>query len=118
MQDFGGYDPGYGQLNFSQRGQSMGNMGASGGVEHGTVSAWHDDKGFGFILCDATQESLYVHRTGLAGGAEALREGDKVEFGRTQDSRDVERGKFRAANVRILSGGGGGRDRSRSPRRR
>jgi len=127
-QDYGAYDPGlamgsYGQEShsFGHSDRKSGNKGAAEGYEFGTVSAWHDDKGFGFIVCDATQESIYVHRTGLL-GFEALQDGDKVEFGRTQDARDVERGKYRACNVRIVSGGGGGggrgRDRSRSPRRR
>jgi len=113
-----GYDIGSSSSWNDERGYntSYANKGPAVGYEIGTVSAWHDDKGFGFIISEDTQESVYVHRTGLL-TVSGLREGDTVEFGRTQDARDVERGKDRAVNVRIL-GGGRGRDRSRSPRHR
>jgi len=92
--------------------RSGGSRHAADGYEVGVVSAWNDEKGFGFIVKDGTQESIYVHRTGLL-HAGSLNEGDFVEYARTQDARDMERGKERAVNVRVL--GGRQRDRTRSP---
>lgn len=110
-------DRGYGASDRDSHGghsdRRFGYKGPAEGYETGTVTSWNDEKGFGFIMRDGSSESIYVHRTGLI-GIETLREGDAVEYGRTQDARDVERGKDRAVNVRILSSGRG-RERSRSP---
>jgi len=91
-----------------------GSINTTDGYEVGAVSAWNDEKGFGFIVKDGTQESIYVHRTGLLHMG-SLNEGDFVEYVRTQDARDMERGKDRAVNVRVLGGGSRQRERTRSP---
>jgi len=78
----------------------------SGPLEAGKVSRWNDEKGFGFIVCDLSQDSIYVHRTGLA-NCETLTEGDEVEYERFQDTRDMERGKERAVNVKLVNSFGG-----------
>ena len=47
-------------------------------VRTGTVSFFNDSKGYGFIKDAQTQESIFVHANGLAGGP--IKEGDKVSF--------------------------------------
>ncbi|GJM61404.1 MULTISPECIES: cold-shock protein [Persicobacter] len=58
----------------------------------GTVKFFNDEKGFGFIKDDATNQDIFVHKTGLQ---DDIRENDKVEY-------DVERGPkgLNAVNVR------------------
>ena len=60
----------------------------------GTIIKFIDDKGFGFIKTEGTNEEIFFHHSAFEGEP---REGLKVEF-TTQDS---ERGP-RAANVRVL----------------
>jgi cold shock CspA family protein len=47
-------------------------------VRTGTVSFFNDSKGYGFIKDSQTQESIFVHANGLAGGP--IKENDKVTF--------------------------------------
>jgi len=103
-QDYVGYTPQHASFtqesnSYGQVDRRFGSKGAGSGYEHGTVTAWNEDKGFGFIVVDATQESIYVHRTGLL-GSDSLREGDPVEFGRTQDARDLSGATRRGARCR------------------
>ena len=65
-----------------------------GMVDIGRVSKWNDEKGYGFIVQNGTQESIYVHRTGLR-GAETLHEGDEVEYERGQETREIGRASCR-----------------------
>ena len=44
----------------------------------GTVTFFNTSKGYGFIKDSVTQESIFVHANGLAGGP--ISEGDKVNF--------------------------------------
>ena len=65
-------------------------------VRTGNVSFFNDSKGYGFIKDSQTQESIFVHANGLAGGP--IKEGDKVTF-------EVEMGAKgpNAVRVRIAS---------------
>ena len=47
-------------------------------VRNGIVSFFNDSKGYGFIKDQQTQESIFVHANGLAGGP--IGENDKVTF--------------------------------------
>mmetsp|Transcript_2635 Transcript_2635/g.6175 ORF Transcript_2635/g.6175 Transcript_2635/m.6175 type:complete len:220 (+) Transcript_2635:111-770(+) len=71
----------------------------------GTIKNWNDEKGFGFIGPDDGGEDLFVHSSGLVGGAKGLGKGDRVRFTPEFDDR---KGKMRASNVSLENGGGGG----------
>ena len=61
-------------------------------VRTGSVSFFNDSKGYGFIKDAQTQESIFVHANGLAGGP--IKEGDKVSF-------EVEMGQKGPTAVRV-----------------
>jgi len=61
-------------------------------VRTGNVSFFNDSKGYGFIKDSQTQESIFVHANGLAGGP--IKEGDKVNF-------EVEMGQKGPTAVRV-----------------
>ena len=64
----------------------------------GTVKWFNDDKGFGFIETEGS-EDVFVHFTAIAGdGYRTLNEGAKVEF----DIVDDQKGP-RAENVTVIS---------------
>jgi CspA family cold shock protein len=47
-------------------------------MKTGVVKFFNTTKGFGFIVDDETKREIFVHVTGLDGGA--IQENDKVEF--------------------------------------
>lgn len=47
-------------------------------IRKGTVTFFNDSKGYGFIKDSVTQQSIFVHANGLAGGT--IKENDKVTF--------------------------------------
>ena len=61
-------------------------------IRLGTVTFFNDSKGYGFIKDSQTQESIFVHANGLAGGP--IKEGDKVNF-------EVEMGQKGPTAVRV-----------------
>ncbi|WP_375417137.1 cold-shock protein [uncultured Hymenobacter sp.] len=61
-------------------------------VRTGVVSFFNDSKGYGFIKDQASQESIFVHANGLAGGP--IKEGDRVNF-------EVEMGQKGPTAVRV-----------------
>ena len=61
-------------------------------VRTGSVTFFNDSKGYGFIKDSQTQESIFVHANGLAGGP--IKEGDKVSF-------EVEMGQKGPTAVRV-----------------
>jgi cold shock protein len=65
-------------------------------VPTGKVRFYHEDKGFGFLSSDEGQD-VYVPRSALPEGVEALRRGTRVEF-------DIVAGKRgdQALHVRLL----------------
>eukprot|EP00440_Ansanella_granifera_P029270 gb/GFBE01031793.1/.p1 GENE.gb/GFBE01031793.1/~~gb/GFBE01031793.1/.p1 ORF type:complete len:178 (+),score=19.03 gb/GFBE01031793.1/:1-534(+) len=85
----------------------------------GVMQRWNEEKGFGFIVPDDGGSDVFCHRKALV-DAETCYNGDEVRFRIEFDDR---RGKDRASDVEILSGGRrsrsrsrrGGRSRSRSP---
>lgn len=49
--------------------------------ETGVVKWFNDQKGFGFITCDAGGADVFVHHKAInATGRRTLQEGDRVEF--------------------------------------
>ena len=61
-------------------------------VRLGIVSFFNDSKGYGFIKDQTSQESIFVHANGLAGGP--IKEGDRVNF-------EVEMGMKGPTAVRV-----------------
>ncbi|GAB5526463.1 MAG: cold shock domain-containing protein [Roseivirga sp.] len=63
-------------------------------MKTGTVKFFNDDKGFGFIVDDETQQDVFVH---VSGTVDAIQKDDKVEF-------DTEEGRkgVNAVNVRKI----------------
>ena len=61
-------------------------------VRTGIVSFFNDSKGYGFIKDQQSQESIFVHANGLAGGP--IKEGDRVNF-------EVEMGQKGPTAVRV-----------------
>ena len=66
---------------------------------HGTISRWHDDKGFGFIKPDNGGADIFVHISAVqASGLSGLSENQKVSF----DTEPDRRGKGpKAVNLQI-----------------
>ena len=63
-------------------------------MEKGKVKFFNYEKGFGFIVNDATKEDVFVHKSGTTS---ELKENDVVEF-------EVEEGRkgLNAVNVRVV----------------
>ena len=63
-------------------------------MEKGKVKFFNYEKGFGFIVNDANNEDVFVHKSGTT---TELKENDVVEF-------DVEEGRkgLNAVNVRVV----------------
>ncbi|MBK6267426.1 cold shock domain-containing protein [Marivirga sp. S37H4] len=58
----------------------------------GTVKFYNDEKGFGFIVEDETQNEIFVHASGLE---EDIEKNDKVSFETTEGKKGLN-----AVNVR------------------
>lgn len=52
----------------------------------GTVKFFNEDKGFGFIIDEATKQEFFVHVTGLA---EKVKENDTVTFEVTEGKKGL-----------------------------
>lgn len=46
----------------------------------GRVAFWRDDKGFGFVVCDQTQQKLFFHIRDFAPSSQRPGEGDMLSF--------------------------------------
>ena len=64
----------------------------------GTVKWFNDDKGFGFIETEGSDD-VFVHHSAIAGeGYRSLNEGARVEFDIVEDAKGP-----RAENVTVVS---------------
>lgn len=66
---------------------------AGGGQRSGKVKLWHAAKGYGFVICDDTQEELFCHHSDI-GGRSLVKEG-QVTF----DVGQMDNGKLKCVNV-------------------
>lgn len=55
-------------------------------MKKGTVKFFNDEKGFGFIKDEESNQDVFVHKTGLI---DRIRENDKVEFELAQGQRGI-----------------------------
>lgn len=53
----------------------------------GSVVFWRDDKGFGFVLCEQTQQKLFFHIRDHAGSTGRPQTGDLLYFSQAKDKR-------------------------------
>ena len=66
-------------------------------METGKVKWFNDDKGFGFIEIEGSDD-VFVHFSAIAGeGYRSLNEGDEVQFDIVEDGKGP-----RAANVMVV----------------
>lgn len=75
--------------------------GAAGPLMAGTVKAWVDERGMGFLVPDGGGEDIFVHRSNLVDG-QWLQVGAHVYF---ENGWDANKGKHIARNVRGAAGG-------------
>jgi CspA family cold shock protein len=69
-------------------------------VQEGTVRQFDEEKGYGFVVVDGSDEELFVHYTDVTGeGYRSLRQGERVAF--EVGGQHKRRGP-RAKNVRKL----------------
>jgi len=78
-----------------------------GPMQNGTVKAWFEEKGFGFVIPSDGGEDVFVHRTSLQDGM-SLTQGAQVQY---QVEWNQQKNKFQAATCYGASpeGGGGGK---------
>merc|ERR1719313_2443340 len=83
-------------------------------MPEGELLNWNDEKGFGFVGVEGGGADLFCHRTSFRNveDAKGLGKGDRIKYETEYDDR---KGKERAVNIEVLSGGGrgGGRKDSR-----
>ncbi len=60
-------------------------------MARGTVKWFSEEKGYGFITPDDSEEDLFVHYTGIEGtGFRSLTEGDRVSYEPTRGRKGEE----------------------------
>ena len=64
-------------------------------MKKGTVKFFNETKGFGFIIEDETQESHFVHVSGVV---HKITDGDSVEYELTEGQKGMN-----AVNVRLIN---------------
>ena len=63
-------------------------------MKTGTVKFFNEEKGYGFIKADDSQEDIFVHQTGIR---DDIRKEDRVEFSVEQGQKGLS-----AVNVRTI----------------
>lgn len=67
-------------------------------MESGKVKFFNEEKGFGFIIVDGSQEEVFVHYSAIVSeGYKTLKEGQAVSFDLVSGQRGMQ-----ADNVRSL----------------
>ncbi|GAB2907591.1 DUF1294 domain-containing protein [Rheinheimera gaetbuli] len=77
----------------------------------GTVVFWRDDKGFGFVKCDQTQQQLFFHIRDQAGGSNRPEPGDTLQFTQGSDKR----GRPIASHWQLAASSKTGRNKTQAP---
>jgi cold shock protein len=69
-------------------------------AETGTVKWFNNEKGYGFIVREGSEEDVFVHHTAIQDqpGYRTLKEGERVEFELQQGPKGLQ-----AQNVRKLN---------------
>ena len=63
-------------------------------MKEGTVKFFNEEKGFGFIVDNDTQQDVFVHQSGLV---TEIRQNDRVQFEVTQGKKGPN-----AVNVQVI----------------
>ena len=68
----------------------------------GKITTWKDDKGFGFITINGTQDKIFVHINAFSNRSRRPIEGDQLSFEITQDKQRLPNAtKVKFANEKI-----------------
>ena len=70
----------------------------------GQIVTWKDDKGFGFVVTDGSQQKVFVHINDFANRSRRPIEGDKISYDITLDQQQREKAvNIRYSNEKVVA---------------